>query len=142
MKIGLSSSGNEITSKFAQQFGRCPVFIIIDSETNEVTNSYPNQAQNAAGGAGIQAAQSLIDEKVEAVIAPQMGPNAFNVFTSAKIPIFTGINGTIEENIQAFNDKKLTEMTAAGGYGSGKGMGGGMGQGRGGGMGQGRGRRG
>jgi len=138
MKIGLSSAGNEITSQFAQHFGRCPVFIIIDSETNEVIKSYTNQAQNASGGAGIQASQSLIDEKVEAVIAPQMGPNAFNVFTSAKIAIFTGINGTIEENILAFNEKKLTEMTAAGGSGPGQGKS--KGQGRG--MGQGRGRRG
>ena len=138
MKIGLSSSGNEIASAFAPTFGRCPVFIIIDSETNEVVKSYSNEAQNAAGGAGIQASQSLIDEKVEAVIAPQMGPNAFNVFASAKIPIFTGITATIEENIKAFNEKKLTEMSAAGGFGSGKGQGRGMDQGRG----QGRGRRG
>jgi len=130
MKIGLSSKGNEITSAFAPNFGRCPVFVIIDSETNEIIKSYPNDAQNAAGGAGIQASQSLIDEKVEAVIAPQMGPNAFNTLTSANISIFTGIVGTIEENLQAFNENKLTKMTTAGGFGSGKGQGRGQGRGR------------
>ena len=137
MKIGLPSTGNEITSSFAPNFGRCSIFIIVDSEKMEVLKSYSNEAQSAAGGAGIQAAQSLLDEDVEVIIAPQMGPNAFNVFSSAKIPIFSGINGSIEDNIKAYNEKKLKEIASAGGAGVGKGRG--MGQGRG--MGRGRNRR-
>ncbi len=36
--------------------------------------------ESAGGGAGIAAAQQLIDERVEAIISNNIGPNAFESF--------------------------------------------------------------
>ncbi|MFX0183288.1 MAG: NifB/NifX family molybdenum-iron cluster-binding protein [Candidatus Hodarchaeota archaeon] len=136
MKIGLPSNGIDLSNPFSPVFGRCPYFIIYDSNKHEVEKSYPNTAKNAAGGAGIQAAQSMIDNFVEAVIALQIGPNAWNVLKSAGIRIYTGINGTIQQNINAFLDGQLNEMTVVRGFGPGMGHGRGRGGGRGVGRGQ------
>ncbi len=141
MRIGIPSTGNNLDQSFASVFGRCSHFVVIESETRKVITAFPNNAQNAAGGAGIQAAQSLIDQQVDVVIAPRLGPNAWNVLQGAGVKIYTGINGTLQQNIEAFLAGKLDETTMAAGRGMGRGMGrGGGGMGRGGG-GMGRGQR-
>jgi predicted Fe-Mo cluster-binding NifX family protein len=136
MKIGLPSNGSDLSAGFAAHFGRCQHFLIYDTDNNELLNSFPNSARNASGGAGIQAAQELVNEKVEVVIAPQIGPNAWDVLQVAKIRIYIGINGTVQDNITAFKNGELNEMTVAQGIGPGMGRGRGMGRG----MGQGRGK--
>lgn len=135
MKIGIPSNGDNLSGTFAGVFGRCSYFVIVDSSSQKILTAFPNNAQNASGGAGIQAAQSLIDQQVEAVIAPQIGPNAWNVLQGAGVKIYTGINGTLQQNIEAFLSGKLIEMSTAGGFGPGMGRGmgrrrGGMGRGR------------
>ncbi|MFX1423418.1 MAG: NifB/NifX family molybdenum-iron cluster-binding protein [Promethearchaeota archaeon] len=129
MKIGLASTGTTLDLLFANVFGRCSFFVIVDSENKEVLTVFPNKARNAAGGAGIQAAQSLIDQKIDAIIAPRLGPNAWSVLKGAGVKIYTGINGTLQENIEAFLGGKLTEMTGASRSGMGRGQGGRMGRG-------------
>lgn len=131
MKIGIPSNGDDISQTFASIFGRCTYFVIIDSIDQKVIVAFPNNAQNAAGGAGIQAAQSLVNQQVDVVIAPRMGPNAWNVLKAAGVKIYTGINGTLQQNIEAFLAGKLIEMTMATGRGMGRGVGRGRSQGRG-----------
>ena len=135
MLIGLPSNGNDLSQPFANAFGRCSYFIVYDVSSQKIVTAYSNDAQNASGGAGIQAAQSLINHKVDTVIAPQVGPNAWNVLQGAGIKVYTGIQGTVQQNIEALLNEQLNEMTMASGRGMGRGMG--RGQGRG----QGRGRR-
>ena len=135
MKIGIPSNGNDLFQAFASVFGRCSYFVIVNSSNQKVIATYPNKAQNAAGGAGIQAAQSLVNQQVEVVIAPRMGPNAWNVLQAAGVKIYTGFNGTLQQNIEAFLAGKLIEMTMATGFGPGRGRGRGGGMGRGGGRG-------
>lgn len=130
MKIALSADGKELSHHFSSVFGRCSDFIIIESSNKKVLSSFSNEARNAAGGAGIQAAQTLIDHHVEAVIAPRLGPNAWDVFKSAGIQIFLGISGTLQDNVDAFVAGKLIEMANASESGIGKGRGRGRGRGR------------
>ncbi|MHA1227744.1 MAG: NifB/NifX family molybdenum-iron cluster-binding protein [Candidatus Hodarchaeales archaeon] len=132
MKIGLPSNGEQLSDTLASTFGRCPYLIIYDSDSQKIVNSFFNESQNAAGGAGIQTAQSLVNNHVEVVIAPQIGPNAWNVIKQAGIKTYIGFHGTIQGNIDKFLKGQLTEMTMASGsgYGGGHGRGRGMGQGR------------
>jgi predicted Fe-Mo cluster-binding NifX family protein len=136
MIIGIASNGNDLSHDFAPNFGRCSYFIIFDLSTQKKITAYPNTAQNAAGGAGIQAAQLLINNKVDAVIASRMGPNAWNVLQGAGISIYTGMMGTIQQNLEAFLAGQLSTLTTTQGFGSGVGRGMGRRMGRG----QGRGR--
>ncbi|UCG01899.1 MAG: NifB/NifX family molybdenum-iron cluster-binding protein [Candidatus Heimdallarchaeota archaeon] len=138
MKIGIPSNGKELSQAFASVFGRCSYFVIVDSESQEIITVLPNKAQNAAGGAGIQAAQSLVNQEVDLVIAPRIGPNAWNVLQAAGIDMFMGINGTLNKNIETFLAGKLTKIAMATGFRGGRGRGRGGGRGGMGRQGQGR----
>ncbi|MFX0209652.1 MAG: NifB/NifX family molybdenum-iron cluster-binding protein, partial [Candidatus Hodarchaeota archaeon] len=70
MKIGIPSNGNDLSQALATVFGRCSHFVVVESTDQKIITTYPNDARNAAGGAGIQAAHSLINQQVEVVIAP------------------------------------------------------------------------
>ncbi|WP_455139261.1 NifB/NifX family molybdenum-iron cluster-binding protein [Candidatus Hodarchaeum mangrovi] len=119
MKIGLPSNGADLLQPFSHIFGRCSYFIIYDIKEQKVDQVLPNAAQNAAGGAGIQAAQLMIDNHVKTVIAPQIGPKAWNVLNNAGIKVYTGIGGSIQQNIDAFLDEQLTEINSVQDFNSG-----------------------
>jgi len=72
-------------------------------------HTIPNGAGRAGEGAGIQAAQTLANEGVEAVIGVNFGPNAFMTLKYAGIKIFSG-RGTIANVIEQFNKGELEEV--------------------------------
>ncbi len=139
MKICITSIGDNLESQLDFRFGRCQYFIFLDSDTNEF-EVIQNPAVNAMHGAGIQAAQLVIDKRPQIVITGNIGPNASSVLSSAGINVLAGFTGTINESVQAFKEgklKPLTGPTVPGHFGTSQNMpGGGMGMGRGGGMGR------
>ncbi|MBQ6853137.1 MAG: hypothetical protein IJO07_03050, partial [Peptococcaceae bacterium] len=58
MRIAVPVEENE--KEICPSFGRTPLFYIFDTETNSGT-LIENDAMNAPGGAGIKAAQTVID---------------------------------------------------------------------------------
>jgi len=154
MKVAVASAGNTLDSPVDPRFGRCAWFVIVDTDTMNL-EAVPNPAAGAAGGAGIQAAQALLSRGVQAVIAGQVGPNAFQVLSTAGVRVLPFGGGSVKDAVDAFTAGQLTEAAAptgpahmgmvpgdsTPGFPSG-GMGPGWGMGRGGGRGRGRGRRG
>lgn len=113
MKIAVASSGKTLESQVDPRFGRCPYFLIIDSET-EKFEVFKNEAGQSARGAGISAAQLIADKGVGAVLAGNFGPNAVNVLSASQIKIFSGVFGiTAKEAIKQYQEGKLQEITAA-----------------------------
>lgn len=109
-KVGLPSNGKGLLAKLSNTLERCFCFIIVDSDQQEEVISILNYVQIAARGAGTQAAQSLIDHRIEIVIIPQIDCNALNMLLKKGIGIYLGIEGTIKENIEAFNQKRLVKV--------------------------------
>ncbi|MBC8249870.1 MAG: NifB/NifX family molybdenum-iron cluster-binding protein [Anaerolineales bacterium] len=141
MKIVVTSEGANLDAPASPVFGRCPTYIFVDTETMgfEVVS---NPAMSAAGGAGIQAAQFVVEQGAQAVLTGNVGPNAYNVFQAANVPIYLLAGGTVREAVEAYKAGQLQSVTGANvqahaGMGMGRGMGRGMGMGRGIGMGQG-----
>lgn len=101
MKIGISSSGNTLDSFVDSRFGRCPYFIIVDTDTMQfkVIN---NSGAGRQGGAGINAAQLIIDEGVEVLISGNIEPNAEQALKASNVKILTGLSGTIKEVVEKF----------------------------------------
>lgn len=137
MKICLSASADSLDAQVDPRFGRCQYFVIVDSETMKF-EAIPNTAAGAMGGAGIQAAQTVANKGVQAILTGSVGPNAFQVLSAAGIRIVTGVFGTVREAIEKFKMGQLQEITAptapmgfgmGGGYGMGMGRGRGMGRG-------------
>ncbi len=139
MKIAIASSGKDFDSLVDLRFGRCPYFLIINSETKEF-KVIKNTAGQAPRGAGISAAQLVVDKGVGAVIAGNFGPNAINVLNSSGIKTFGGVSDmTVKDVLEQYKEGKLKENEMAGpSAGMNKGQGAGEGLSRGGGWGRGR----
>lgn len=106
MKLALPVENKTIEGDICISFGRTPYFLIYDTETKN-SIFLDNTAANSQGGAGIKAAQTLVDSKVEALVTPRCGENAAQVLQAADIKIFKSIYKSIKENIDAFIEEKL-----------------------------------
>lgn len=123
VKVAITSTGQSLTDEMDLRFGRADFFLVIDSTSFDYT-VLDNAARTASGGAGIAAAQSLIDHQVEAVITGQLGPNALNVLSDAGIAMYKGSAGSAYQNLMAFNQQQLPLITSSGPAHFGMGQGG------------------
>lgn len=106
MKIAIPVDDKNMETNVYQSFGRTPYFLIYDTETKESV-FIDNSAAASQGGAGIKAAQTIVDNKVSAIITPRCGENAAEVIKSADIKIYKTKDTSARNNINAFNDGKL-----------------------------------
>ncbi len=112
MRICITSSGPDLDSLVDPRFGRCPYFIFVDSDNLEKIDVVSNEGINAARGAGVRSAQTVIAQKAEAVITGNVGPNSFMVLSSSKIKVFQTLTKLkIKEALSSFNQDKLSEIT-------------------------------
>lgn len=125
-----------LDSQIDPRFGRCQYFVIVDSNTMNF-EAFPNTSQTATSGAGIQAAQIIANKGAKLVLTGSIGPNAYQVLSSAGIEIITGVSGTVREAVERFKSGQLRETATAPTTAMGFGMGGGYGMGRGRGRGKG-----
>ena len=114
MLIGITISEKNENSKVDSRFGRTPYFLIYNDETGEKKIIDNTQNLNAPQGAGIQAAQNILKEKIEALLTGNVGPKAYQLLADSKVKIFTGAAGlTVEEAVNAFKQGKLEEASGA-----------------------------
>jgi predicted Fe-Mo cluster-binding NifX family protein len=106
MKIAIPVDEKNMETNVCVSFGRTPYFLIYDTETKEST-FLDNSAAKETGGAGIKAAQAIVDNKVNALLTPRCGENAANVLKAANIKIFKTKGISIKENLDAFTAGKL-----------------------------------
>ncbi len=137
MKICVTATVGDLNAQVDPRFGRCQYFVFVDSDTMAF-EAMPNEAIAAPGGAGIQAAQTVVNKGVDVLISGNIGPNAFQVLSAAGVKIVTGAYGTVKEAVEMYKNGKLSE-TDVSTVSAHAGMGGGFGMGKGGGRGGGRG---
>ena len=113
MKIGISSIGVSVLSQVDPRFGRCGWFAVCDTADGSY-RFVENDAQQAGGGAGIAAAQQLIDADVEIILTGNMGPNAYNVIKRAGIRVCRVGGVSVEKAVQLFKEAKLEEIVTPG----------------------------
>jgi predicted Fe-Mo cluster-binding NifX family protein len=144
MKVVISANDGDLEGAASHRFGRCPMFLFVDTESMEF-EATANPAAEAPGGAGIEAAQFVTSSGIDAVITGRVGPNAMEVLEAAGTPVYLFERGTVRQVVEEFNAGTLQRSEGEpvgggrGGGGRGGGGGGGRGGGRGGGGGRGRG---
>lgn len=106
MKIIIPVNENNMNGGVCVSFGRAPYFLVHDLESKENT-FVENTAASSQGGAGIKAAQIVVDTKADVLLTPRCGEKAGEVLNAANIKLYKTMNESIEDNIQAFNDEKL-----------------------------------
>jgi len=128
-KICISATGDSLDSLVDPRFGRCQYFLIVDVESNDF-KALSNSGISAGHGAGISAAQIIVDEGVSAILTGNIGPNAFMVLGQSGIKIYTGLfDKTCDQALEMFKNGELKETQAPTGPGHGAGMGMGSGPG-------------
>jgi predicted Fe-Mo cluster-binding NifX family protein len=135
MRIVVSAQGDTLDALASPVFGRCPTYVFVDTETMQF-EATPNPAMNQGGGAGIQAAQFVVEHGAQAVLSGNLGPNAFDVLQAADIPGYLVPEGSVRQAVEAFKAGRVqpiggANVAAHAGMGSGAGFGAGQGMGRG-----------
>jgi predicted Fe-Mo cluster-binding NifX family protein len=106
MRIALPAEDKSIDSNVCESFGRSPYFLFYNTITKEI-EFLDNRAVVSQGGAGIRAAQVIADNGIRALITPRCGENAEKVFRGAEVFVYKAIEGTLQQNIEAFVSEKL-----------------------------------
>jgi predicted Fe-Mo cluster-binding NifX family protein len=106
MKIAIPSSNK---FKVAEHFGRAQLFAVFNSENKSFEYMDNKTNLNAAQGAGIQSATSLVNKGVEIILSPRIGPKAFDVLKSANIKMYliSGSDSTVERALALYNKGEL-----------------------------------
>ncbi|MEA2070029.1 MAG: NifB/NifX family molybdenum-iron cluster-binding protein [Asgard group archaeon] len=137
MKVAVSATGDDLNANIDPRFGRCMTFLIVDLDSKKY-KAVKNPAINEGHGAGISAAQFVINQGVDAVLTGNIGPNAHQVFNSSNVKIYVS-SGNIKDNLEKMKNGELSAVsspTNAAHSGMGRGQGRGMGRGGGRGMGR------
>ncbi len=118
MKIAITSTGKNLDASFDQRFGRAMFFIVYNMEDNTF-EAFENPNVNATGGAGIQAAQFVVNKGVKAVISGDFGPKASQALSSSGIEMIRMNVNTVREAINAYRngDYEKQATGGAGGFG-------------------------
>jgi predicted Fe-Mo cluster-binding NifX family protein len=106
MKIAFATDGNNLKDEVALHFGRAKNFLIFDTE-KETFEVFENLELKEKG----LPPDFLKSQNVEVVVAFSLGPMAFEKFKNYKIKVLKAIEGTILENLKAFEENKLKELS-------------------------------
>ena len=106
MKIAIPVDEKDINSKVCISFGRTPYYMIYDTESKEAV-FFDNEAAASPGGAGIKAAQSLVDKGIDVLLTPRCGGNAADVINGANIKMYKTNTDSIKKNLEDFEANKL-----------------------------------
>ena len=110
MKIAISSTGTDPDAQVDLRFGRCQYFVLVDDKA-ENFEFLDNEAAALSGGAGLQAAQSIAEAGVKAVVTGNIGLNAINVLKAAGIKAYHCGPGTVRKVLQKYQDGSLRETS-------------------------------
>jgi predicted Fe-Mo cluster-binding NifX family protein len=113
MRIAVTSEGETLESQVDPRFGRTSVFLIVDTENMSFEAVKNDQNLNLPQGAGIQAAQHVMQHNPEAVLTGNCGPKAFKVLQAGGVEVVVGVQGTVSDAVKAYIDGKYEPTSEA-----------------------------
>ena len=110
MKLIISAQNSLLESPIDRRFGRSPWFIFVNTDTKE-WKAHQNPGASQSGGAGVAAAQFVVDQAADVVISGDFGPNATRAFQAAKVEmqLFTENVVTVQDAVDHFLANTLRE---------------------------------
>ncbi|MGI6037852.1 MAG: NifB/NifX family molybdenum-iron cluster-binding protein [Limnochordia bacterium] len=110
MKIAIPVDKTSLQSKVSLYFGRAPYFLVYDPQSKEGL-FVDNDAVASTEGAGIKAAQTIVDHEVKTLLVPRLGANGAKLLKAAGVEIYKTIDASVEDNIDAFLAGELHSLT-------------------------------
>ncbi|MBN1811443.1 MAG: NifB/NifX family molybdenum-iron cluster-binding protein [Anaerolineae bacterium] len=109
MRIAVSANENNgLDSKIGTHFGRCPYFVLVDVESQAVTNvrtiDNPYYNQHEPG----QVPGFIRSQEADIMLSGGMGGRAVAFFQQYGIRAVTGASGTVGQTVEMFLSGQLT----------------------------------
>jgi predicted Fe-Mo cluster-binding NifX family protein len=114
MKIAFCvQNDNGLDSVIDSRFGRSPGFLVYDTDTDSTSYHTNSQNYNAPQGAGVQSAQNIAEQDIQAVITRNCGPKAYQVLMQAGIEIYMSQDTTVKDAITKFKKGELEKTDSS-----------------------------
>lgn len=113
MKIAITAQGPTMQSSVDPRFGRAKYFVVVDTDTGACKAVHNVQNIEAAQGAGIQAAAKMDELGVDALITGNVGPKAFATLKAARIDVYIGASGAVEDALKQYKEGALQRAEGA-----------------------------
>jgi len=113
MKIAIPVDNESMEANVSVSFGRSTYFLIYETD-NQKFEYFKNEAANSQGGAGIKAAQFLVDANIDILLTPRCGENAANVFSETNIKLYQTRGTSIPYNLNAYLGGELMQLKEIG----------------------------
>jgi predicted Fe-Mo cluster-binding NifX family protein len=105
MKVAVTASGPGTEAMMDDRLGRCPYFVILDTDTGKI-DSLRNDAADASSGAGTKAMQALVDHEVSVVITGRIGPHATAMLEETDMKVVTNKSGKVGQVLEDFRRER------------------------------------
>lgn len=118
MRIAIAAENNNgLDSAVSHHFGRCPYFILVDVEVQEVKEvtgvKNPYHSKHNPG----QVPAFINSHKVEVMLSGGMGRRAVEFFQQYDIQPVTGASGSVRQSLQRYLDGELHEAQSCAEHG-------------------------
>ncbi|KIH75907.1 Predicted Fe-Mo cluster-binding protein, NifX family [Geoalkalibacter ferrihydriticus] len=103
-------------------FGSAPLFVLVDSETQEVRELANRDLHHQHGACS--PLKALGGETVEAIVVGGIGAGALSGLRQAGLKVYQAQGATVADNLDLYNEASLLELTpgqVCGGHGHGHG---------------------
>lgn len=112
-KIAITSVDGTLEGMVDERFGRARKLIIYDLDAGSFEVVENSKQMNLAQGAGIRAAENVVDLDVRAVITGHLGPKAFQVLESAGVDTHGAPGMTVAEAVRRYKEGSLNRLAGA-----------------------------
>ncbi len=112
MKIAVSAERQAVDSPLSSRLGRRLFFVIYDS-TEDSVQIIPNTYVGQIPGAGINAAQRMLNFSVRVALTSNLGSNVFKILTEKEIKVFKTNSGNSAHAISQYQHNELDPIISA-----------------------------
>jgi predicted Fe-Mo cluster-binding NifX family protein len=113
MRVAITASGPDLSSPVDMRFGRARYLLVVDTSDRKVTPIDNHAGMDATQGAGIQAAQAVVDNNVSVLITGHCGPKAFRALRAAGVHVYLTPETTVDDAIDLFQKGEIKHISAA-----------------------------
>jgi predicted Fe-Mo cluster-binding NifX family protein len=113
MRIAFTTSGKDLESPLDARFGRAPGFLVYDVDSGAAEYIDNQQSLDAAQGAGIQAAETVVRSGAQVVVTGHCGPKAFRVLSAAGVKVYNTDQPTVAAALAAYKAGTLKPAESA-----------------------------
>jgi len=113
VRVAITAAGPDLSSPVDQRFGRARYLLIVETSDRKFIVVDNQAGVNAVQGAGVQAAQSVIDNNASVLITGHCGPKAFRALKAGGVHVYLTPEGTVDQAISAFQTGDLKHTSTA-----------------------------